>query len=71
MKEKITDVIVDMVIYYLAALLISIIANKIGWIEGNIFIYSLALTIGWVIAKFIIYFFKNLLKKRKITDTDK
>lgn len=64
MKEKITDVIVNMVIYYLSALFVSFIANQIGWIEGNIFIYSLFFTIGWGIAKFIIYFYKYFFKRK-------
>lgn len=68
--KKITDVIVDMIICYLSMLLVSFIANQIGWMEGNIFIYSSVLTIGWVIAQFIIYFYKYFLK-RKRADNDK
>ncbi|MCM1370651.1 MAG: hypothetical protein NC181_02005 [Clostridium sp.] len=59
MRKKIIDIIVDIVIYYLSALLISFIFMKFGWIEGNIYLYSLALTIGWTIGKLIISFFRK------------
>ena len=59
MKKNIINIVVDIIIYYLSALLISFIFNQFGWVEGNIYLYSLALTIGWTIAKLIIDFFKN------------
>lgn len=54
MRDKIVNLIVDAAIYYFAALLVTFVASRFGWIEGDICLYSLALTIGWTIAKMII-----------------
>jgi len=59
MKKKVINVIVYIVIYYLSVLLVTFIFKKIGWIKGNIYMYSLAITIGWTIAKLLIESFKK------------
>lgn len=59
MKNKIINSIVNIIIYYFSALLISFIFKSFGWVDGNIYLYSFALTIGWMIAKIIIDFFKK------------
>lgn len=59
MRKKLIDIIVDVVIYYLSALLVSFAFKQLGWLEGNIYLYSFGVTIGWTIAKLIIDFFKK------------
>lgn len=59
MKKKIVNIVVDLVLYYLVALVVSMIFKQLGWINGNIYLYSLSITIGWGIAKLIISLFKR------------
>lgn len=64
MTKKIITVIIDICIYYLCALLVCLCFKWLGWLEHNIFVFALGITIGWSIAQLIIEFVKN--KKNKL-----
>lgn len=60
MKKKVINIIVNIVIYYLSALLVVFIFKQFGLIKENIYLYSLMLTITWVIVQLIV----KLIKKK-------
>lgn len=61
MMSKKIDKCIDVILYYVVTLIISILFKKLGWLEGNAFTYAFGITTGWMIVDVISY----LHKKRK------
>lgn len=64
MIKKIIFEIIDIGIYYFSSLLVCLFFKWLGWIEHNIFLFSLGITIGWYIARVVIKFVKNKKQKK-------
>ena len=52
-KEKILEVIKELVCYIIVVLILLFIAKKFGWIDTSILDNIIGLTIGWIIWKII------------------
>ncbi len=64
MKNKIISLVISAVIYYAVALLLSFVCKYFGLIDGNIFAYTVSITLGWVVAKILIELFESKRKKQ-------
>ncbi len=60
MTKKIMSEIVDIIVYYICSLLVCLFFKWVGWLERDVFIFALGITIGWYIARAII----KLVKKK-------
>lgn len=68
MGKKIIDKIIDVVMYYLSALLVLFIFKAAGWIDVDLTFYALGMTAGCVIAQMIIKFVKKIRNRRKSSE---
>lgn len=54
MERKLTGILLDTALYFLIALLLWLIFQKLGLAEGAIVVNAIAAAIGWCIARFVI-----------------
>lgn len=60
-KKKIIDFIIELICYEVILVLILLIANKLGWMNGRVIETSISITIGWGMGKVILM----MIHKRK------
>lgn len=52
----------EIAFYFIAALIVSFVFYKVGWLEINFVLFAVSLTIGWYIGQYIMKKYQNRKK---------